>query len=442
MEPGAKGEAPNRPGHDAPAHESPDEQDGDEHDGDEADAAGDKDAGDKNEDEDAGVAARKKRRPTVLIIVVLVVVTPGRRSAGCTTGSSAAKDIEEHGRRLHRRARHADRAAGRRPGRLARRHRQPVRPQGRRADPHRSAPVRQTSRPGAGPARHGQGAARAARSSAPRSPRRTSPPRCRRRRRNLDRQGQPVQARPTTTARRACRAQATTQQEVDYATAALQQAAGAGAARPGRACVQADPGAAEHRPVRGAGPQPRAGRAGAGASSTRRSSTSPTWCVKAPQDGWITKRNVETGNYVTAGPADLLHRLAGRVGHGQFQGNAARPDAAGPEVTIDVDAYPTLKLTGHVDSIQLGSGSQVHRVPAGERDRQLRQDRAARAGEDRHRWRAGPDLPLPLGISVEPRYGHERRPADLAAASCHEASAEPQRPRGAADAGGSRPIPG
>ena len=86
--------------------------------------------------------------------------------------------------------------------------------------------------------------------------------------------------------------------------------------------------------------------------------------VTAPQDGWITKRNVEQGNYVQAGQSMLLDRHAGHLGHRQLQGIAARPHAAAAStVDISVDAYPDLKLTGHVDSIQLGSGSRFTAFP-------------------------------------------------------------------------------
>ena len=74
----------------------------------------------------------------------------------------------------------------------------------------------------------------------------------------------------------------------------------------------------------------------------------------------------------------------------------------GQKVDIGIDAYPGLKLTGHVDSIQLGSGSRftafppenatgnfvkiVQRVPV-----KILID----SGMD-------PALPLPLGLSAVP----------------------------------------
>jgi membrane fusion protein (multidrug efflux system) len=128
-----------------------------------------------------------------------------------------------------------------------------------------------------------------------------------------------------------------------------------------------------------------------------------SWCVvRAPQDGWITKRNVEVGNYVQPG-AQIFSIVSPDIwitaNFKETQLNRMRP---GQYVTIDVDSYPALKLTGHIDSVQLGSGSKftafppenatgnfvkiVQRVPV-----KIIID----GGLD-------PNLPLPLGISVEP----------------------------------------
>jgi len=102
-----------------------------------------------------------------------------------------------------------------------------------------------------------------------------------------------------------------------------------------------------------------------------------SWAVvTAPQDGWITKRNVEQGNYVA--PGQQIFSI------------------------VAIDAYPKLDLRGHVDSVQLGSGSKftafppenatgnfvkvVQRVPV---------KIVIDSGLD-------PNIPLPLGISAEP----------------------------------------
>jgi membrane fusion protein (multidrug efflux system) len=124
--------------------------------------------------------------------------------------------------------------------------------------------------------------------------------------------------------------------------------------------------------------------------------------VLAPQDGWVTKRNVEMGNYVTAGQ-QILSLVSPEVWiTANFKETQLARIRPGQPVTIAVDAYPQLDLKGHVDSIQLGSGTKftafppenatgnfvkiVQRVPV-----KIIID----SGLD-------PSLPLPLGISVVP----------------------------------------
>jgi membrane fusion protein (multidrug efflux system) len=124
--------------------------------------------------------------------------------------------------------------------------------------------------------------------------------------------------------------------------------------------------------------------------------------VRAPQDGWVTKRNVEQGNYVQQGQ-QIFSIVSPDVWiTANFKENQLSRMRPGQHVDISVDAYPGLKLTGHVDSVQLGSGSKftafppenatgnyvkiVQRVPV---------KIVIDSGLD-------PNIPLPLGISVEP----------------------------------------
>ena len=124
--------------------------------------------------------------------------------------------------------------------------------------------------------------------------------------------------------------------------------------------------------------------------------------VTAPQDGWITKRNVEKGNYVAPGQ-QIFSIVAPDVWvTANFKESQLADMRPGQRVKIRVDAYPDLRLEGHVDSIQLGSGSKftafppenatgnfvkiVPRVPL---------KFVIDKGID-------PNIPLPLGISVEP----------------------------------------
>jgi membrane fusion protein (multidrug efflux system) len=124
--------------------------------------------------------------------------------------------------------------------------------------------------------------------------------------------------------------------------------------------------------------------------------------VRAPQDGWITKRNVEVGNYITPGQ-QIFSIVSPEVWvTANFKEGQLAYMRPGQKVRIGVDAYPLLDLRGHVDSIQLGSGSKftafppenatgnfvkvVQRVPV---------KIVIDSGLD-------PNSPLPLGISVEP----------------------------------------
>ena len=89
------------------------------------------------------------------------------------------------------------------------------------------------------------------------------------------------------------------------------------------------------------------------------------WCVvRAPQDGWITKRNVEIGDYAQPG-AQVAALVSPDIwitaNFKEAQLARMRP---GQPVSITIDAYPQLKLRGHVDSIQLGTGAKFTAFPA------------------------------------------------------------------------------
>ena len=124
--------------------------------------------------------------------------------------------------------------------------------------------------------------------------------------------------------------------------------------------------------------------------------------VTAPQDGWVTHRNVNQGDYVQQAQ-QILSVVSPEVWiTANFKETQLARMRTGMHVNIGVDAYPSLKLHGHVDGIQLGSGSKftafppenatgnyvkiVQRVPV---------KIVIDSGLD-------PTLPLPLGLSVEP----------------------------------------
>ena len=124
--------------------------------------------------------------------------------------------------------------------------------------------------------------------------------------------------------------------------------------------------------------------------------------VRAPQDGWITQRNVEMGNYVTPGQqifAIVSPEVWVTANFKETQLDLMRP---GQSVKISVDAYPQLQLTGHVDSIQKGSGSKFSAFPpqnATGNFVKIVQRVPVKIVIDHG---LDPNLPLPLGISVEP----------------------------------------
>jgi membrane fusion protein (multidrug efflux system) len=128
-----------------------------------------------------------------------------------------------------------------------------------------------------------------------------------------------------------------------------------------------------------------------------------SWCqVRAPSDGWITRRNVQVGTYLQPG-ASLFSIVAPQLwvtaNYKESQLDEMRP---GDKVTIDVDAYPKLTLHGHVDSIQQGSGSRFSAFPAENATGnfvKIVQRVPVKIVIDSG---LPTDHPLPLGLSVEP----------------------------------------
>ena len=127
------------------------------------------------------------------------------------------------------------------------------------------------------------------------------------------------------------------------------------------------------------------------------------WCdVRAPSDGWVTRRNVQYGSFLQAG-ASLFSIVTPQVwitaNFKESQLNRMRP---GDKVKISVDAYPNLKLHGHVDSVQLGSGSRFSAFPAENATGnfvKIVQRVPVKIVIDSG---MPADHPLPLGLSVEP----------------------------------------
>ncbi len=124
--------------------------------------------------------------------------------------------------------------------------------------------------------------------------------------------------------------------------------------------------------------------------------------VVAPQDGWVTQRRVERGNYVQVGAA-IFSIVSPQVWvTANFKETELTRMRPGQEVDITVDAYPSLKLRGHVDSVQLGSGSRFSAFPAENATGnyvKIVQRVPVKIDIDSG---LDPNIALPLGISVEP----------------------------------------
>jgi membrane fusion protein (multidrug efflux system) len=134
--------------------------------------------------------------------------------------------------------------------------------------------------------------------------------------------------------------------------------------------------------------------------------------LRAPQDGWVTMRNVEVGYYLQAGQA-IMDLVVPEVWvTANFKETQLARMRPGQVVTIAVDAYPNLHLKGHVGSIQMGSGSRFSAFPAENATgnfvkivQRVPVKIIIDSGLD-------PDNPLPLGLSVDPSVDVTRTVSD------------------------------
>ncbi len=124
--------------------------------------------------------------------------------------------------------------------------------------------------------------------------------------------------------------------------------------------------------------------------------------MRAPQDGWVTHRNVYLGSYLSAGQS-LFSLVSPDVWvTANFKENQLDLMRPGQSVRVSVDAYPHLKLQGHVNSVQMGSGSKFSAFPAENATgnfikivQRVPVKIVLDSGMD-------PNIPLPLGLSVVP----------------------------------------
>ncbi|MFP1738693.1 HlyD family secretion protein [Lonsdalea quercina] len=125
--------------------------------------------------------------------------------------------------------------------------------------------------------------------------------------------------------------------------------------------------------------------------------------VRAPYDGFITRRNVQVGSLVQPGTALFSLVSPNTWITANFKESQLERMRPGNKVNITVDAWPNMKLEGHVDSVQMGSGSRFSAFPAENATGnyvKIVQRVPVKIVIDKG---LDPERPLPLGLSVEPK---------------------------------------
>ena len=195
--------------------------------------------------------------------------------------------------------------------------------------------------------------------------------------------------------------QATTQQAIDDATAA-HLAADAAVAQADAALHEADT-VAEQIAASRALLHERLGEVALARAQRDTARLDLAWTtVRAPQTGYVTNRNVERGSYVQPGQAILALVTRQVWVTANFKETDLDRIRPGQQVRIHVDAYPELRLRGHVDSVQQGTGARFSAFPAENATGnfvKIVQRVPVKIDIDSG---LPPGRPLPLGLSVEP----------------------------------------
>jgi membrane fusion protein (multidrug efflux system) len=100
------------------------------------------------------------------------------------------------------------------------------------------------------------------------------------------------------------------------------------------------------------------------AAQLARAELNLSWCVvRAPNDGWVTKRVIDRGAYVQQ--AQQIMSIVSPVVWitANFKETQLARMRPGQPVQIHVDAYPSLRVRGHIDSVQMGSGPEFSAFP-------------------------------------------------------------------------------
>jgi len=136
--------------------------------------------------------------------------------------------------------------------------------------------------------------------------------------------------------------------------------------------------------------------------------------VTAPVDGFVTRKSVESGNYLQAGqPVMVLVSLDDAWITANYKESQLENIMPGQRVEFRVDAYPGKKFTGTVESIMAGTGSAFSLLPpenATGNYVKVVQRIPVRIAID---YRSDPYRQLRAGMSVVPTIFTERTLADL-----------------------------
>ncbi|WP_338928947.1 HlyD family secretion protein [Roseomonas mucosa] len=124
--------------------------------------------------------------------------------------------------------------------------------------------------------------------------------------------------------------------------------------------------------------------------------------IRSPQDGRVTRRNVEQGGFLQQGQSVMSLVTPEVWVVANFKENQLDGMRPGQRVAIEVDAFPGLELHGHVDSIQMGSGARFSTFPAENATGNF--VKIVRRVPVKIVIDSGlpADMPMPLGLSVVP----------------------------------------
>jgi len=86
--------------------------------------------------------------------------------------------------------------------------------------------------------------------------------------------------------------------------------------------------------------------------------------IYSPADGYITKKSVETGNRISEGqPLFAIIPLNDVWIEANFKENQVEKLKPGMKADIEVDTFPDMKFSGHIESIMAGTGGAFSLLP-------------------------------------------------------------------------------